>query len=376
MKYKKIGIITFHAAKNCGSMLQSYALQKTLSDKYNIENEIINFSNKKQQDMYSVLFVPKSIKKVLRLFLSLIFYRLLSGQARDYISFSHKFLKKSKDFYENTGELAVTEDLYDAFITGSDQVWNTRCADCDKAYYLSFVKNKPKYAYAVSMGATNINDFDSDEKNIYADLIKKFDRISVREKNAQLWIEQLTGLKTDIMPDPTLLLIREEWDSITPERIIKEKYVFWYAMNYTKKERKAVTAFAKKMNLPVYILDGKEWTRRGLFFKNIKVCKAGGPLAYLSLMKNAEYVITSSFHGAVFATIFQKRFVYMKTASGNKNDDRASFIMSQLGMDDRLVTIDDVNSVNISFDIDYNNAEKNIKILQDNAEDFLDNILM
>lgn len=372
----KIGIITFHASLNCGSMLQAYGLQYTLG-KHGINSEIIDFSNYGQRKMYAILYKPTSIKECMRLILNVVFYPLLYKEKKDFMQFSELYLRLGEKQYFTNKELVETNNYYDAFVAGSDQVWNVRCRDTDKAYFLNFVKNKPRYAYAVSMGATDINDLDKTEKNIYSALIKKFTAISVREFNAKLWIEELTGIIPDIMPDPTLLVPVSQWRQLAESRFVNEKFVFWYCMNYTSRECDAVMRFAKKRGLSVYVIDGREWTRRSLYLKGVKYAKVSGPSSFLAMIRDATYVITSSFHGTVFSTLFEKKFIYMKSGINNSKDDRAHFLLDQLALSNQLMSIEKVRSYEGDIVIDYSVARKQLQLLRNAADSWIEqNILM
>ena len=141
----------------------------------------------------------------------------------------------------------------------------------------------------------------------------------------------------NICVDPTLLLSTDEWETITGEREIKGRYIFWYTMIYKKEISDIVQQVSKKYGMPVYVMDAKEWSRRALYLKGIKLAHNGGPSSYLSLVKNAEIVLTSSFHGTVFCNVFKKNFWYINIHDKDTNDDRASFLLSQLGLSDRYI---------------------------------------
>lgn len=130
----------------------------------------------------------------------------LKKQFNAYSEFSQKYFILTEKKYSNTSDLIELEEEYDAFITGSDQVWNIKCIDADDAYFLSFVKNKPRYAYAVSMGANNA--FAIKENNKYVQYISRFNRISVRENNAQKWIKEATGKLVPICLDQRCFLMQ------------------------------------------------------------------------------------------------------------------------------------------------------------------------
>lgn len=363
---KKLGILTFHASYNCGSMLQAYALQKILKNKFNTDSEIIDFSNKEQKRMYSILYKPRNLKDFCRNCLNLFFYNKINSHNKDYIKFSKDNLIKSKESYHKLEELDEEKLEYDMYITGSDQVWNINAKDFDDTYFLPFVKKKSKIAYAVSLGATNINLSDGKEK--FKKYINEFKDISVREKNAQKWIGQIYNKEVKICVDPTLLLSENEWEPIIGKREIKGKYILWYCMIYKKEIRKIIEKISKKYKMPVYVLDAKEWSRRGLFLHGIKLAKNGGPSSYLSLVKNAEMIITSSFHGSVFCSKFKKNFWYLNIHTHDTGDDRASFLLSQLNLKDRLVNKDEILKRDLLESPDYNRKSDIGKYIDESME--------
>lgn len=366
---KKIGIITFHASYNCGSMLQAYALQKILQQKYGAECEIINFSNNEQKRMYSILYRPRKIKDVLRNVLNAFFYRQIKRHNDDYVGFMEENFHLSAAKYSSVEDLESANLEYDLYITGSDQVWNINAQDFDDAYFLPFAKKGIKIAYAVSLGATNPNN--NKAKTKYAIYLKGFSGISVREKNAQKWIRELTKSDVCICADPTLLLSPSEWDRITGEREVKGKYIFWYTMIYKKDICDIVTQIGKKYNMPIYVLDAKEWSRRGLYMQGIKLAKNGGPSSYLSMVKNAELIITSSFHGTVFCNVFRKNFWYINIHDQDSDDDRASFLLSQLGLQNRYIKKSEILETDLLVEPSYQEGLPIGNIVQDSFA-FLD----
>ena len=177
---KKIGLITFHASHNNGSMLQALALQTVLEKKYNCKVEIINFSNESQRNMYAVLPKADNYKRLIKNVIWMTKYKEMKKQYKSYCEFSGKYFHLSSKEYSLSSQLEELDGVYDAIIAGSDQVWNIACRDADDAYYLNFVQKTPKYAYAVSFGANN--PFELGERNKYINYINKFRMISVREK--------------------------------------------------------------------------------------------------------------------------------------------------------------------------------------------------
>lgn len=354
---KKIGIVTFHASHNCGSMLQAYALQTFIKKTFGLESEIVDYSNLNQRRIYSILYKPKKIKHFFRNILNLFFYKLLKKHRDDYRNFSAKNFCLTAKSYSVPEEISNEKFNYTHVIAGSDQVWNVCAEDCDDVYFLSGMKNCVKIAYAVSLGATDISK--QPRNDIYKSYINDFDFISVREKNAQKWIGKLYKKnQVDICVDPTLLFSKKEWEPLVGPREIEGKYIFWYAMTYKKDMRDIVLRISKETGLPVYVIDAKEWSRRSLYLHGIKVVKNGGPHSFLSLIKNAELVLTSSFHGSVFSAIFEKNFWYMNLRDEVTEDDRALFLLQQLGLEERYLMKNQILKRDLSEPVDYTEFSK------------------
>lgn len=369
MNNKMVGIMTFHASHNNGSMLQAYAFQKVLKDKFNLPNEIIDFSNHNQQRMYSILYFPRTIKQVARIGLNLLYYQKLKKRYNDFEEFSNNHLVLSSNRIKTSEGLLACDNRYDVVVCGSDQIWNTKAQDADKAYFLPFVKSSKKVAYAVSFGATNINTIsDVDE---YARFINNFSALSVREYNAKKWLEELTTIPVEITADPTLLLNTEDYLPLCSETGIKEKYIFWYTITYTKKSIEYILEVSKKLSLPIYVIDAKEWSRRNLAKYGIKLAPKGGPSSYLSCIKDAELVLTSSFHGTIFSVMFRKNFWYLKKINFDSKDDRASFLLTQLGLMDRFVNLVDVVNLNLSEEPNYAEVSSKIDELRERSMKFI-----
>ncbi|MDU1568863.1 MAG: polysaccharide pyruvyl transferase family protein [Clostridium sp.] len=366
----RIGLITFHSSYNCGSMLQAYALQQVLNNIPNSNNELINFVGEGQKRFYSILVKPKNIKEIIKNIMFGIFYKKINSNYEDYRKFINEYLNLSEKEYSSTEELEKSHLDYNILICGSDQVWNTKCLDFEDAYFLSFKNNVKKIAYATSMAANNIIGQGKEIENRYRKYLMDFDNISVRERNAKLWLEELVGRKIDITADPTLLISSDEWSKLAFPKI-EEEYIFYYSMWYTKEINKEIQKISKKYNMPVYVIDAKEWVRRGLWNYGFKLAPNGGPRMFLSLIKDAKLVFTSSFHGTVFASIFKRNFWYIKSNIANSNDDRASFILEQLGLEEKLITKEKIQVIDLWEKVDFIEVHKKIDALKEYSNKYL-----
>ena len=373
---KKVGLITFHRSHNCGSILQAHALQKVLKDKYQIDNELIDFSNAGQQRYYATLVSIQKPKDILKNIVFGLFFVPIDRHRREYDAYIKKIFKLSDKFYQTDEELEGVEDHYSAVVCGSDQIWNTMCSDADDAYYLSFVHHTPKIAYAASMGANNILGKGADVEQHYRELVNDFDAVSVRETNAKKWLEQLTGREIPITADPTLLLERSDWEKLCRERLHKGKYIFYYSFGYDPYYTEIVKRVSKETGMPVIVLDAKNWVKQKLFTKGIKLSKHSGPDVFLTLIRDADIVITSSLHGTIFSTIFQKCFWYLKPKNYKKlsanADDRAVSLLTQLGLMERYVTEEELFEKGIFTMPDYTQKNAQVEVLRQESFAFIE----
>lgn len=370
---KKIGIMTFHQSYNCGSILQALALETVLKEE-GYYSECIDFSNIGQKMMYSIFDKRKSLKAVIKNCLILLSYKSIKTHYDDYQQFIDKYIVVGKKKYTYTNELIEMDKEYDAFIAGSDQVWNVKCYDADPAYFLSFVKGTKKIAFAPSLGAIDLRNEDIN-LNDYIGYLKDFDYLSCREKNGRSIIQSLTNRNVELIADPTLLFNMEEWNTLIPTANYAGKpFVFYYAFLYPNEVNKCVANIAKKRGFDVYVMDPKAYCLNALWRYGFKLTASGGPKEFIYRIKNASMVLTTSFHGTVFATLFHKEFIFLNSAMHDKTDDRASTLLQQLGLEDMYISTTEVEKCSM-FNIDYKRVDENIELLRENSRKYLRNAL-
>ena len=367
----KIGIITFHASYNCGSMLQTYALQTYLK-KSGYDVEIIDFSNKGQKKLYSLYSSNKSLKYLIRNCLFYLHRGKILNNYKEYELFKTSKFNLSSSNYDDCSQIDVSK--YDVLISGSDQVWNVTIADFDDAYFLPW--NHPhKVAYAPSFGAKNPIKHFSDISKIKSYLMD-FEAVSVRENNGRKWVKELINQDVPVVLDPTLLLEKSDYEPIVDELIdIPEKYIFYYCPTYSIGFNKMVRRISKKYHLPVVAFNSKAYYLRGMDFSGFILPKYENPSVYLRLMKNAEMVITTSFHGTVFSTIFQKKFWVIKNGGMYATDDRVITLLSNLGIEDRLVEMPFDDSFDYCCEVDYKKFSECLNIQRCKSQEYLSSVL-
>ncbi len=370
MKKKKVGIITFHNSYNCGSMLQAFALQNVLN-KYKVDNEIIDFSNEGQHEVYSVYSKNNNLKNIIKNILMLFYGKKVAKNFESYEEFKKRNFKLSQNKYNKSDELSDKE--YSMVVSGSDQVWNITIEDGDDAYFLPWVKNAYKVAYAPSFGAKNILEY-ADKPDKYRKLISDFDSISIREENGKKWIKELCNKDVPVLLDPTLLLEKSDYEKIaTKMDKLPKEYIFYYSPGYKKNINNLVKKISKKYNLPVIAFNAKNFYIKGMnLSSNFKVPEIEDPSVYLSLIKNAKIVVTTSFHGAIFSTIFKKNFWVIKNGGMFGSDDRVLTLVKALDLEDRLIPIEYDETFNYLKEKDYSTYDEKLPKLQKKSQEYIE----
>ena len=330
----RVGILTLHHSYNCGSMLQAFALQETL-ERMGHEVRVINFSNEGQARLYRVLERPTSLKRIVKDLL----LAPRAGRIRRNFAAYERFM--TEHLHLDGPVVRHREELddagYDVVVAGSDQVWNVTIDDGDDAYFLPWVTRARRVAYAPSFGARSIARFSPDPR-VHAGWLKDFDALSIRERNGRRWIRELIGVDVPVLLDPTLLLDAGDYAPLEhrPPGLPGE-YLFYYAPSYSRPINRFVAAIAKRHGLAVVAFNAKTFYVKGMGLTGFVLPAVEGPAAYLALIRGAAAVVTTSFHGTVFSTIYRRPFWTVKNGGMYHDDDRVLTLLEALGLEDRLV---------------------------------------
>lgn len=293
----KVGIFTFHHAHNYGALLQVFALKTYLEHEgYNVE--IIEYVPDSMKNIYSInpLRNSKSILEIIKKTIK------IKRRYKQYVKFCN-FIKRE---LECTGVLSWTEQAKecDVLITGSDQVWNTNITYNNSMYFLPFDKDKVKLSYAASIGTKKNIDI---LKEFLEKYVTSFNGISVRESSSVEIIESILKIKPTLVCDPVFLLSKSEWSNFSKDvKIFKEKYILYYSLEFNKKLYDETVKLAKECNLKIYGIHPMNQSMG----KDIINLRGIGPYEFVSLIDNAEYVSTNSFHALAFSIIFEKSVLH------------------------------------------------------------------
>ena len=316
---KKIGVITINGNYNYGNRLQNYALEKVINS-LGYHSETIVFPQKRD--------LKQKLKKIKNFFngteraRSKDFNKMIDVKSKAFESFQKNYLNNV--CYE---DLNLLND-FDRFIVGSDQVWNPSWKLIDE-YWLRFTSEEKRFSYAASM-ATNVVHKSNTKK--LPKYLKEMNEISVREKESINLIKSISGRKASVVLDPTMLLTKEHYnDLIANDQNTRCKFNSQYIMVYALTgldpvmERK-LKKYAEKNNLKLIYVMGNYYHSDHL---------ALSPLEFLEGIKNAELIISDSFHCGVFSIIFEKQFILFNRNDGQLMNERMTTLLSKFNLMNR-----------------------------------------
>lgn len=323
---KTVLIITVQKAPNYGACLQAYALWKYISDLgYNCK--IIDLYRPYHKGfIYTKGFDPM-VKHERSLFMNIRikYIRPFRSKFKDILK-TVKYKKNNNQQKEKT-EQSITlfesfnmkmsytipyrsiKELYDnppeadVYITGSDQLWNPTQPYALEPFFLTFVKNNGKrVSYATSIGVPSLSKYTQKKFTLW---LKEYEIISVREKKAIELLKQLTDKPIYNSCDPTLLLSKNHWESLSANVMEEEKYIFLFSLGFDKELYDYAAKMKKKLGFKVIVNYNKniDISRYGFV-----LMKDSGPIEWISYINNAECVITNSFHGSVFSLLMHTPF--------------------------------------------------------------------
>lgn len=367
---KRTLTITFHASDNNGSFLQSYALQSVLQKKFNVENKIINLQTKEQKRLYSILRPLNSVSNIFKNAISLAHYRKLKRRKKRFCDMRNVFLQQTAlcSKIEEVEDLANCADLN---IVGSDQIWNTKAYDFSSAYFLPNVKTK-KISYAVSSGAHARKELLKD----YEKEIRQFSALGVRETSMVKMLESFEK-EAQVTLDPTCLLDAEDYEILyKKEPLVKGEYIFLYSINYNEAILKTAKKISKELKMPVITVFT---SYRAVHCRRygVKVLWDSAPSEFLNLVVNAKLVLTNSFHGTVFSSVFRKDFFRVCAENEGKRirDDRIDDFLDNLGLARSISLSTKMDCILKNIHVDYDGFEERLENLRTESIKFLQDAL-
>jgi hypothetical protein len=346
---KKIGILTLPFEPNYGWILQLYAL-KTIIANYGYSVVVIN---RKWDVAQKRGFIYRTKRWI--------YYNILCG---NFYRFEKKHFIKTMEISSQKEMGLINQYEFNSIVVGSDQVWrieNTRGVKYN--FFLDFVNlpDTKKIAYAASFG-TDVWKGSGEEIATIKKLLHNFDFISVREKSGVDLCKTLFDLNVVNVVDPTLLLKMSDYNQLIKSATrSKTNLLTTYILDFTDDKKVLIKILEKEFSFSTKYLYPKK-KRPITIYKSIE--------NWILNIKNAKFVLTDSFHGMVFSIIYKKQFLVY--ANKDRGIERFTSLLEQLGLMDRLIyKSQDFDIRNIEKKIDYDDVDKVLSVLKNNANSYL-----
>lgn len=366
----RVYTLTLTDTKNYGALLQAFALKEYISS-LGVECQVINYHNPAMK--YSQV---KGWRKIRSVIWRNTFAGIVSNGARksNTAEFKKRYLDHDVDNICLSEGLPALNSSADAFVVGSDQVWNPTVNANDNAFLLNFTEKK-KIAYAASFGTNCVpKQYLIDNKEQF----QSFAAISMREDSGTELLNETLGLPAETVLDPVFLLNKEEWtSSLHISENKPEKYVLCYVMpgdgEVVNKIIELAKSIAGEIKCKVVVLGEKDYK---LSNDSVIYDHSCGPIEFLEYVSEAETIVTNSFHGTAFSIIFRKNFfTVMKKETFGRNT-RIDNLLGHIGLDYRKSYIDDtIDKMHLTDSVDYTDAESKLSEYIAYSKEYLSNAL-
>ena len=310
---KRVAVLNFSYGNfNFGAILLSYASQSVLG-KLGYTPYILNF-NPEFKNYWRLSRIRGNIAGI------------------NFSFFRYKYLNTTRIYY-NYKSLLKSNDDFSTFIFGSDQIWRYAITKGDYGIYFgNFARgDKRLVAYAASFGK---DKWDEAPQHVTADvknLLKPFKGVSMREDSGVKICKDVFGVEAEHVLDPTLLLDAADYEPIYRQSrvVLPRKYAAVMLFDDTQLSREVIEALRRACGVEFICITAKSikiFGRSRTFYR---------PVAdWLCLLKNAEFVLTNSFHCCAFSILFRRQFVCLGTST--RGNSRLESLFKQLGTGDRI----------------------------------------
>lgn len=291
-------------------------------------------------------------------------------------SFAEEFAKKYLNLTEpikNYHDFISLNNECEIFITGSDQVWNpeiTRVHSSgvhENIYLLDFVKNKnKKIACAASFGLDDL--FNTTLQNrayseIFDFYIHQFDAVSVREDDGVKILKNDFNMNSTQILDGAFYIPAKKLEEMTKNYIKRENYIGCFTLPYFQSQKwygEILDKISKKLDIPV---------------KNYNFNSTKSVEEWLGFIKNADFIVTDSYHAVVFSIIFNVPFIQIANA---KTQSRFTSLFRLLNIENNSIQENQTSNFNINAvvrNFDWNNINNIISLEINKAQSWMSNAI-
>lgn len=356
---KRVAIITFchrDLIVNYGQTLQSYALAETIR---RLGFDVTVLSHRRRTDVERMDYEKE--------YRNPSYASIISRNFAKFTEFTKAHMRCIQTY--SMDEVASLVRDMDVIICGSDAIWRTM--HFDPVYYLNIpnTDDKIKVSYAASF--VNYSPVETFVYDRMGDMLKELHYISTREVEAVDLLSRITG-RADVTSvlDPTLLVGREFWDEcICNTRVETKRYVLAYLFDDSEKNDQIIKAIHARYNAQlVFVYTGQDISGRSYFNNGV------GPDEFVNLVKNAEAVITNSFHGMAFSVLYERDLYILKRENAAlRNDMRFSSLCRICNLSGRVVPLD--GKIESMPEVDWNDVRERLNIWRSQSMEFLKDAL-
>ena len=330
----KCGIVTVYNSENCGSFLQAFALARALN-----------------MQGHDAVFVCQNFGEHSASRRSY-FVKLAKTMLRGKYLAARQLVERRKNFRTAIERnLQVTEDVkaQDCFILGSDVIWDVTSRlfrNRHSFFWGTQFYPKKVISYAASIGFSREEDLK--RQDFVQASLHFMSAVSVRDEMSQQLLQPYCDKEIFRVCDPTYLIDRADYDAIAKPTEL-EKFIFLYCYkDLPAEDQVAIQNIAAK--------EGLKTVTFGNFNKWCDISLAYDPLLFLSIYDKAEYIITDTFHGTVFATIYENRFAVV-----NNNKQKVLNVMKMCGLSDKMTNSAEDYTTILHSEFDYMTTRENIR---------------
>jgi hypothetical protein len=376
---------------NYGAVLQAYATQSFLNY-FGYEVEILDYEHleimgyierfKKYLHKYGIIRTIKksmmfTVHKIIKLPRDIIQRVQQHLRKQNFNNFKTQHLLFTKDSYLNHDSIvhhsSFLKEAFDIFLVGSDQVWNPKLNEESlKVHLLGFVQGVKKISYASSV----CSDIPGNLIDLYKRFLSEFDCISVREEGSAIELEKILGYRPFINVDPTFLLDAQQWSEIAkkPNVDIQKPYIFVYDLYRSESILPVVEKVSKWWKFK-YVNYTPILFLRKIRFPNLQYTYyTDGPSVFLWLLKESDFVITSSFHGVAFSLIFAKPFyaILWDRKEKLRQNDRIISLLKKVGLEERcFADPKEILKRGLDKNIDWKKVHEDLRKLREESANWL-----
>lgn len=372
---KKIGIITITDYLNYGNRLQNFATQEVLKSfgfevesilnefpKPEIEPGFVSLKNRiiNALKLSPVTLLKKSIEKIDNIINKKKYNSAKKSKEKSFRSFSKKHLIETNYTISDNNIPSDLGELFDFFVVGSDQIWNPKIRFGSPIDFLTFAPRNKRIALAPSFGVSTIPE---KYTSLYAKWLTDMAYLSVREQAGADIIKKLTGLNSPVLIDPTLMLTKENWLSVSEKGRKKpeSKYILTYFIGTVSKKRmKIILEIAKKYKLEIVQLASLIDIER----------YDASPGEFIDYINSSTIVCTDSFHAIIFSMQMEKPFiVFDREGKSAPMTSRIDTLLGKFHFENRKLS--EISKTANYLDINYSDFHFILQKERKNAIDYL-----